>query len=83
MKPDGYLFVHIAVNPSTGVSPVQLKIPFDQIRGHKPEHFGLRIEFPDKRVIIPWSNILDLEIHFNSEEYKAWWKEEGSGSDEL
>jgi hypothetical protein len=71
MIPDGYLVVRMAANPDDDMHPAELKIPFSEIRGHKPEAYGFRIEFPDKRVIIPWWNILDLEIHFNSEEYQS------------
>jgi hypothetical protein len=66
MIPDGYLVVRMAANPDDDMHPAELKIPFSEIRGHKPEAYGFRIEFPDKRVIIPWSN-----IHFNSEEYQS------------
>lgn len=65
MTPDGRLFIVFT-------SGKKETILLSEIKGHNSEAFGFRIEYKDHRRIIPWTEISDLRIYFNSTKYQEW-----------
>jgi hypothetical protein len=76
--PDGYIAV-TTVQPAypwkekeeLGMSDYSRLHYFKDIRTWEPDIQGLRIKFDTHFILIPWSNIVDMYLEYNSDAYQA------------
>src|SRR3954447_24359346 len=62
-----------------------LEASFNDIKVWTPHAYGLQVEYDDVRLIIPWHNVLGLEVRKNSVEVTeafSEWKERQNSNPE-
>lgn len=73
--PDGYVSISL-VHPRNPISPTEydyyVRYNFNNIKywvNHKED--GLHFYFEDYMEVVPWTNIRDYQLHYNSAAYRA------------
>jgi hypothetical protein len=81
MEPDGYLQLTLKKSPWRDSLPpdvngdIILKIPFAEMQSWRIETHGVFIRHPSETketMLIPWHNVLLVEVRHNSDKYVNW-----------
>lgn len=63
-------YIDLALVPANLDAEFNIHVPFKDMITHKEDVSGIVIVYEDHRDRIPWSNVHNATIHYNSEEYR-------------